>query len=362
LHLFVDISSHGFGHFAITAPVLNTVAEMYPDLRLTVRSGLPLTKLRQRIAPQFEHIAAASDFGYVMHDALNIDLAATADFYRAAHADWPARVAAETKFLERLRPDAVLSNVSYLTLAGAAIAGIPALAICSLNWADLFAHYFGHEDWAAPIHAEMLGAYRAAEKFIRITPAMPMGDLTNTVMVGPVASLGHRHDLGLNGDKTVLIALGGIDHHLPVDHWPRLPGIRWLVAEHWQCSHPDAIPYERFGLSFTDLLCSADAIVTKPGYGTFTEAACNGVPVLYQRRADWPEQECLIDWLRDHSCCREITGANLEAGNLSAPLAELWQQTPPPVPQASGTRGAAELICASFRRERPQLRNASRSA
>ena len=191
----------------------------------------------------------------------------------------------------------------------------------------------------------MLAAYRAAEKFIRITPAMVMADLANTTSVGPVASLGRRHDLGLNGDKAVLIALGGIDHQLPVDHWPRLPGVRWLVARHWRCTHPDAIAYEDFGLSFTDLLCSADAIVTKPGYGTFTEAACNGTPVLYQRRADWPEQDCLIDWLHVHGRCREIAGADLAAGNLAGPLAELWQQTPPPLPQADGARAAAELIC-----------------
>ena len=348
MHLFVDISSHGFGHLAIAGPVLNAVAEIDPDLRLTVRSGLPAAKLAQRIRPPFEHIAAASDFGYVMHDALSIDRAATAAAYRAAHADWPARIAAEAAFLEHLQPDAVLSNVSCLPLAGAAVAGIPALAICSLNWAELFVHFFGHEDWAPSIHAEMLAAYRAARHFIRITPAMAMADLANTTTVGPVASLGRRHDLGLHGDKAVLVALGGIDHHLPVDHWPRLPGIRWLVAGHWRCTHPDAIAYEDFGLSFTDLLCSADAIVTKPGYGTFTEAACNGTPLLYQRRTDWPEQDCLIDWLHSHGRCREISGADLAAGNLAGPLAELWQQTPPPLPQADGARAAAELICRSL--------------
>lgn len=41
MHLFVDISSHGFGHLAITAPALNALAELAPDLRLTVRSGVP---------------------------------------------------------------------------------------------------------------------------------------------------------------------------------------------------------------------------------------------------------------------------------------------------------------------------------
>jgi hypothetical protein len=344
LHLFVDISSHGFGHFAITAPVLNALVEMCPNFRLTVRSGLPLAKLQQRIVPPFAHIAAASDFGYVMHDALHIDLAATAAAYRAAHAGWPTRVASEAKFLENLRPDIALSNVSYLPLAGAGLAGIPALAICSLNWAELFAHFFGQEDWAAPIHGEMLAAYRSVQHFIRITPAMTMADLPNTINIGPVASLGQRHDLGLNGDKAVLIALGGIDHQLPVDHWPRLPGIRWLVARHWRCTHPDAIAYEDFGLSFTDLLCSVDAIVTKPGYGTFTEAACNGTPVLYQRREDWPEQDCLIDWLHRHGRCREIGGADLEAGKLSRPLGELWQEQRPCPPPANGARAAAELI------------------
>jgi hypothetical protein len=344
LHLFVDISGHGFGHLAITAPVLDALAEMTPDLRLTVRSALPAARLAQRIAPRFAHIAAASDFGYVMHDALTIDHAASAAAYRAAHAGWPQRVAAEADFLDRLRPDAVLTSVAYLPLAGAATRGIPALAICSLNWAELFAHYFGHEPWAVAIHAEMLAAYRAAQAFVRITPAMAMADLGNTQDVGPVARQGRRHDLDLAGDKAVLIGLGGIAHHLPVDRWPRLAGIRWLVPAAWRCRHPDAVALESFGLNFTDLLCSVDAIVTKPGYGTFTEAACNGTPVLWQRRADWPEQECLIDWLQGNARCLEVDAGRLESGSLGAALNELWAQPTAPIPTWNGAREAAALV------------------
>ncbi len=185
MHLFVDISSHGFGHFAITAPVLNALADFVPNLRLTVRSGLPAAKLAQRIRPPFAHLQAASDFGYVMHNALSIDMDATARAYRIAHADWPGRVRQEADFLAALKPDAVLANVSCLPIAGAAACGIPALAICSLNWADLFAHFFGGQPWALPIHAEMLAAYRSARHFIRITPAMPMAELANTFDGGP---------------------------------------------------------------------------------------------------------------------------------------------------------------------------------
>ena len=348
MHLFVDISSHGFGHLAITAPVLDALAEIAPNLRLTVRSGLPTSKLRQRIHWPFEHIPAASDFGYVMIDATHIDPTASATAYRRAHADWPARVAREADFLAEQKPDLVLSNVSYLPLAGAAHAGIPALALCSLNWADLFAHFFGHHDWAATIHAEMLAAYRSARAFLRVTPGMPMHALDNRHDIGPIAATGRRHDLGLNGDKAVLIAMGGVTHQLPVDQWPRLPGVRWLVAADWRCIHPDAIAYESFDLGFTDLLCSVDAVITKPGYGTFTEAAANGTPVLYQRRDDWPEQECLIEWLGRCARCLEIHVDVLHHGNLHESLRILWRQEPAPRPKATGASQAGEKICALF--------------
>ncbi len=344
MHLFVDISSHGFGHLAITAPVLNALAKACPDFRLTVRSALPAAMLRQRIVVPHEIIPAASDFGYIMVDATRIDLAASAAAYRRAHGDWPTRVAAEARFLAGLDPDLVLTSVSYLPLAGAAVAGIPACSLCSLNWADLFAHFFGDKPWAGPIHAEMLAAYRSARSFLRVTPGMAMGDLGNVTPLGPIAALGTRQDLALKGDKAVMVAMGGIAHRLPVEDWPRLPGIRWLLPAAWNCRHPDAIAWESFGLGFTDLLSSVDAIVTKPGYGTFTEAACNGIPGIYQRREDWPEQDCLIDWLNCHGACLEIAPSALTVGLTSNDLDNVLNRVVSPRPEANGIDGAAQAI------------------
>ncbi|UCV19189.1 glycosyltransferase family protein [Ferribacterium limneticum] len=349
MHLFVDISSHGFGHLAITAPVLSALARIAPNFRLTIRSALPSTKLQQRIKTPYTLIADTTDFGYVMIDATHIDLAASATAYRQAHADWPGRIANEARFLANLNPDLVLTNVSYLPLAGAAAASIPALSLCSLNWADLFDHYFGDQPWAKNIHAEMLTAYRSAQAFLRVTPGMAMDALTNVQTVGPIAALGTRRDLGLNRDKAILIAMGGIAHRLPVESWPRLNGIRWLVPAAWQCRHPDAIASESFGLNFTDLLCSVDAVITKPGYGTFTEAACNGTPVIYQRRENWPEQDCLIEWLKANGRCFEISAAQLEYGQLAAALENILAQSPSPLPETDGITQAARAImdCAS---------------
>jgi hypothetical protein len=344
-HLFVDISSHGFGHLAQTAPVLDRLAELRPDLRITLRSGLPEAKLRQRIRAPFAHIAAASDFGYVMIDALHIDLAATAAAYRAASADFPARVAADAALFRRLGVDTVFADVSYLPLAGAARAGLPAMALCSLNWADLFAHFFGHEDWAPPIHAQMLAAYRGAT-FLRTTPSMPMPDLADQRVVAPIASLGRerrselRESIGAGETaRIVLVALGGIPLRLPIEDWPRLPDTHWLVPADGCPTRDDCHAIEALDWLFVDLLRSADAIVTKPGYGTFAEAACNGTAVLYQRRPDWPEQEALIAWLHAHARAREIDAETLRRGTFAAALDELMQATVPPARPAGSALG-----------------------
>ena len=368
-HLFADVSAHGFGHLAQAAPVLNRLAEVLPGLRLTLRSGLPGEKLRQRIRAPFVHIAAASDFGYLMIDALRIDLAATAAAYRTAHADFAARVAAEAALLRELRADAVFADVSYLPLAGAALAGIPAAALCSLNWADLFLHYFGDAAWAAPIHAEMLAAYRSAT-FLRTTPGMPMPSLDRQLVIGPIASHGKERraellgKLGAGeaapGSRIVLLALGGIPTRLPVEDWPVLPDTRWLVPAAWNIQRDDMHAFEPLGWEFADLLRSVDAVVTKPGYGTFAEAVCNGTAVIYQRRDDWPEQEYLIDWLQANGRCAAIAAADLAAGNLGAALeACLSAPAPgyaadaahaaPPAPSFDGAEMAARHLAALLR-------------
>ena len=187
-HLFVDISSHGFGHLAQTAPIINALARRMPDLRLTVRSGLTHERLSERITSPLNHLPSASDFGLMMHDPMRVDATATAQRYQAAHVDWVNAVHSEADFLSSLAPDFVLSNVSYLPLAGAALAGIPAAACCSLNWYDLFVHFFGKQPWAQTIADDILSAYASAP-FLALEPAMAMNDLPQVNRLEPVAAV-----------------------------------------------------------------------------------------------------------------------------------------------------------------------------
>ncbi len=337
-HLVVSISGHGFGHVAMTAPILNLLHEHMPQLRLTVRSSVPLAHLHSRIKAPFTHLSSEGDIGMVMSSALDVNVEASRAAYHAFHADWDARVTEEARLLRELGADFVLSNVGYLPLAGAQRAGIPNAALCSINWADIYRHYCGDDVIAAQIHA----CYASTDAFLRAIPGMPMEDLANTTPVAPIAAIGTNrrneinHRLKLSpGEKLVLVSLGGITSRLPIEHWPHIEGVRWLVPRDWKVQHPDAIALESLHMDFLDLLASCDLHITKPGYGSFVEASCCGVPVLFVDRPDWPESSDLIAWLQQHNVCREVSRLALEQGDIAMALYEIWHapRKQPPSPQ-----------------------------
>lgn len=353
MHLLVDISAHGLGHLAQTAPVLNALKALLPELRLTVRSMIPHAHLARRIAVDFAHVPEARDFGFVMHNAVDIDLAASARRYRDFHADWPQRVAAEAEWLARHRVDAVLSNVAYLPLAAAAAAGLPATGLCSLNWADLFTHYLGDQPWAAGIHAQILAAYNSATGFLRVTPGLPMANFERCHEIAPIADIGRRDRSRISeifdldeSERWLLLAMGGMEFHLPLEEWPRIPGMNWLVPRELAISRNDVRSIEIAGLRFTDLLASVDAVITKPGYGTFVEAACSGIPILYLQRDDWPETPHFVAWLAGHARAERLAREQLLAGDFLDALRRLWSVPGPPVPPAAGAGQAARWLAA----------------
>jgi hypothetical protein len=342
-HLWLALSAHGYGHAAQAAPIVAELRARHPGLRVSVESALPRELLERRfVPPPFDLVAAAPDVGMLMHDALAVDAAASCAAYRDFHRDWDGRVAAAARRLAAARPDLLLADVPYLPLVAAARVGIPAVAVCSLHWGAIHAAYCDADEDAGAA-TQMLAAYRAARRFYRPAPAMPMPELDNVVDVGPIAEQGRarhaelRAALGLEtGVRLVLVALGGVPTRLPLANWPRVPGVHWLVQADWGIAGDDIHPLEPLGWSFIDLVASCDALLAKPGYGLFAEAACHGVPVLALPRSDWPESAALLDWLKRHGRCVEIDADQVRRGDLADALATAWSCSGPPPPRPDG--------------------------
>lgn len=353
-HLVVSISGHGFGHVAQTAPVLNELHRLSPDLRLTVRSSAPLPHLRSRIHAPFDYLTSLGDIGMVMSSALTVEVEDSRAAYRHFHADWTQQISLEAQTLRELKADMVFSDVGYLPLAGAQQAGLANAAMCSLNWSDIFRHFCAtaaDETTDQRISQQIQACYSQADAFLRTTPGMPMKDLSNLIPLAPIAALGiNRRDelnryLKLSRDeKLILVSMGGIRNRLDIESWPRIAGIRYLVQKSWHARHPDALEFDDLPFSFNELLSSCDALLCKPGYGSFVEAASSGIPVLYFGRPDWPESPALVEWLQQNSPCREVTLQELAQGNLGDMLQTLGRAAKPAPIKPDGALQAANWI------------------
>lgn len=349
-HLAVAITAHGYGHAAQVAPVVDELWRRHPALRITLATEVPEAFLRARIRAPFAYVAHAADFGLCMQSAFDIDLRASFERYRALHDRWEAELDRERRFLDTLAPDCLLADVPYLSLAAARRAGVPAIALCSLNWADVFAHYLGREAGAAGYLDTMRAAYGDADLFIRPTPSMPMSWLDNSAEIGVIARTGRRQrdalcaQLGVGVTEPILIAApGGIRTHLAVERWPGFDDSVWLVPDDWPIAGPRMFRIGTLSMSFTDALASVDCILGKCGYGTVAECVVNGTPLAYVPRPDWPEEPGLVDWLDRHDAGVAVDVAALAGGGLRELLQTCARRAVRRV-EPHGIAEAAELI------------------
>ncbi len=335
----------------MTSPIINRLAQQ-GRFDLTLRTRVPRSLIRARLTSDIPIVEQASDFGMCMDSSLDVDREKSLQAYRRLHQNWQAAVEEEIRQLRVLQPDLILSNIPYLTLAAAQRLAVPALAYCSLNWADIVKYYFGElPDFRDEYIPQMYAAYDSARRFVCPAPAMDMPDLHNVTPVGPVASVGRQRKQEIlerfrlaPRSRLVLISAGGVPTPIPVNQWPALQDVIWVCGWSFSSERKDILSIDDFPMPFSDWLASIDAVVTKPGYGMVSETVCHGKPALYVRRGDWAEEPFLIDWWRKHGNVLEIDRDTFFRGNFHPQLQTLWALPPRPAVEPSGISQTVEII------------------
>lgn len=330
---------------AITAPVLERLHAELPGCRVTVWSGLSEEILRGRIHCPFDSLEDPLDFGLRMNADLSVNVERTVDDYADLHRRWDEHVDERARCLEASGCRLLLSNISFLNIAAAERAGIPALALSPLNWADLYRYYAPPTAASAAVYREMVEAYGLCRSFLAPRPCMPMPWVENLEIIPPVAQTGQDHGALIRerfdlreGTRLLLLALGGRESELDPGDLPRMRDVRWLVESEDSLRRADILPLKETGLTFPDLLASSDLLICKPGYGAFAEAACVGKPVVYVRRPDWPEEVHLIEWLTGRVPCSE--GRLDDPGSLKESIVHLLAEN-----RAAPCRPAGIEVC-----------------
>ncbi|MFN3076384.1 MAG: hypothetical protein ABT940_05805 [Alphaproteobacteria bacterium] len=336
---------------AMTSPVVARLREKFPNLRLTIETTLPRTPLATRYREPFTLVEHSRDFGMIMATANDVLVEESAAAYAGLHTRWQEVIREDAERLAALRPDLVLANIPYAILAAAKRVGIPSVALSCLNWAGVYRRYCGDRPEAAAILRDMHEAYASAQVFLQATPAMPMPELPNGRSIGPVAPIGRNQREAIfqrleldRRTKLCLVGFGGMNSGASMADWPAISGWHWISGEPVRRPREDMVAATDLSIPFSDILQSCDAIITKPGYGTFVEAACGGIPVLFAGRDDWPEEPALGQWMSRHTRAIRMEMERLRRGDVAQAL-DVLLALPVPVPtQPTGVEEAAGII------------------
>ncbi|HIJ85031.1 MAG: hypothetical protein HW380_891 [Magnetococcales bacterium] len=359
--IFCAVSGHGYGHLSQVAPIIDHLVLMEPELRIMVAGKLDPEVVKNFVRVGHSLDPLGRDVGLVQTDPLVVDLEATRASYIAMQGCWEELVDAEVAKLRAWSADLVVADIPCVTIAAAHKLNIPSVAIASLSWDHVIKAYFSLDD--PDIRAcwqRMRDNYAKATLALHPEPSIVGDTFPRCEKIPPLVSQarGRKQDLrralGIGADDArplIMVNLGGMPSNiLPMENIAQENRYHWLfketqlpIVDHVHCSD------KMWQWPFGDVLASVDAIVSKPGYGIAIHSAAMGVPLLYVRRQQFPDEDPICQWLSKHSAALEIGAETFASGRWHAEIQRLLHTSFPLRPECNGAEKAAEKILGLLR-------------
>ena len=349
--------------------MIRTLADRRPDAAIVVKTSAPRRLFERGLADRAEFVELECDTGLVQLDSLRIDESESIARARAFHDGLPRLAEEEAAFLRQSGARLVVGDIPPLAFAAARAAQVPAVAIGNFTWDWIY------EEYAEQSPADLCRAIRATYQTAALAMRLPMWGgfegLDPVVDIPVIARKSRREPdavrraIGLpprHGDKPLLLmSFGGYgvatlegrrlsqltDYRIATTDLPArgsggnainpAPGVLYLSE---QKLHDDGYRYE-------DLVCAADVVVTKPGYGIVSESIANDTAILYTSRGRFVEYDLFVREMPRYLRAQFIEQSDLFSGNWASSLEKLLAQPAPAErPRLDGASVAADALLA----------------
>lgn len=304
------VSGHGFGHATRSCVVAAALAAEHD---VWIVSPVAEAFLRSNAKAAFQYRAARLDVGVIQPDSMTPDFPATLEALDLLHRRSHHLVEQEVAWLRAVRIERVLVDIPPLACVAASQARIPAAVITNFTWDDIYREYVASEQRFESSVGEMRSQYGLASTLLRLPFGTGMEAIREQRTFGMVARIA-RHDrsvvrarIGLGQGRVGLLSYGGLGlGDCAPDRWKLPPGwslisVGGVPGDRKLDDGVRMIPPElltRLDLSYTDILASVDAVLTKPGYGIVSDCVANRTPVLYSDRGPFAEYPRLVEAIR----------------------------------------------------------------
>lgn len=301
------ISSHGFGHAARAAAVIEAVAKCDPSIQFDIFTAVPSWFFQDSLNSKFNYHHLLTDFGLAQITPFQSDLQETLrslnDFYPISR----TRLADIATTIRGLDPGLIICDIAPMGLLVAKDVGIPSVLVENFTWDWIYQQYepldkniIKYIDYLKPIFA-------SADYHIQTEPICSRK--SSELITGPVSRAPRtsrnqiRQRLGLltNGN-VILITTGGIAQRY--DFYSKLARLREInfvmpgAGPEINIQDNLVVLPHRSDFYHPDLANACDAVIGKVGYSTLAEVYHAGVPFGYVARADYNESGSMVNFIK----------------------------------------------------------------
>ncbi|MBD2462677.1 glycosyl transferase [Oscillatoria sp. FACHB-1407] len=319
--LYVAITNHGFGHATRTAAVVAELQRQFPELLLILVTTAPRWLLESYIQGDFIHRPRAFDIGVVQRDSLTMDKSATLEKLRQIKSQERSLIASEVNFIRQNRVGLVLADIPPLAAAIAQAAGVPCWMMSNFGWDFIYRAWGGEfveiADWIA-------ACFNKCDRLFRLPFHEPMSAFPTITDVGltggtprhTAAEIQAQFSLTTPLDKTVLLTFGGLGiEQIPYHNLAQFPDWQFITFDRNAPQLPNLLQITDQSYRPVDFMPLCSRIVSKPGYGTFSEACRLDVPIVSVTRDDFAEAPVLLAGMQDYSSHRILESKEFFQGD-----------------------------------------------
>nr|WP_284499929.1 hypothetical protein [Synechococcus sp. MU1648] len=331
--IYTCSSSHGFGHAARDAAVLQVLRRLRPEWTLVMSSGLPPPVLKRLLGDSsIQQRSCHWDVGMVQADALGVNRAATLTALDLLEQRLPALIEAEASWLAaQEQPVLIFGDIPPAAAALAQRVRAPLVWMSNFGWDDIYAPLGPAFQRAAEAAAE---AYRCGDLLLRCPFDLPMNWGLPERRLGLVCGTPQAIPADLEACfdalhvPVVLVGFGGIGLSLRSDLFQLWPNHHFLLpASATASQQPELAELPNLtvlpeGVRPVDVLGRCARSLGKPGFSSFCEAMAQGVGLHVVARSGFAEASVLMDGLQRHGQHRFLSRLELDAGawQLDQPL------------------------------------------
>ena len=343
------ISSHGFGHAARAAAVMQAIAENDASVQFEIFTAVPSWFFQDSLSTPFNYHHLLTDFGLAQKTPFQSDLGDTLRSLNQFYPIAPMHLDDISKAIRRLECGIIICDIAPMGLLVAKNTGIPSVLVENFTWDWIYQQYAvvnknikKYIDYLRPV-------FESADYHIQTEPicSRKSPDLVSApVSRKPRTSRDQiRQRLGLPADgNVILITTGGIPQHYDflqkLDKLGELTFVMPGAGPEMKINDNLIILPHQSDFYHPDLANASDAVIGKVGYSTLAEVYHAGIPFGYVARVNYNESGPMVDFIKQQMPGIALEETEFHAGGWISKLTELLEL---PRVHRQGANGAEQI-------------------